>query len=183
MKRKIWPIAVLILVAIVLVVSLANAYWNTLPYATYKIGDEIEGFPVDGLSITITNFSISPDSIFPASSNDVALNVTIKNLASYSVDFNQSDLQTKLIQAESKHLYLKYDLRNGFGETSPWNYTDWWGITVFELQQDGFNGLSANESVNGSIRFVIGSDNYTSFQLICRLAFQEKPLFIVNLAS
>jgi hypothetical protein len=79
MKRKIWLIA-LTFVAMIVVVSLVNSYWETLPYATYKIGDEIKGFPVDGTSITFANFSTSPDLIFPETSKDITFNITIKNL-------------------------------------------------------------------------------------------------------
>jgi hypothetical protein len=183
MKRKIWPIAVLTLIAILIVVSLVNSYWETLPYSTYKIGDEIKGFPIEEISITFTNFSISPDINFPETSKDVTFNVTIKNLASYSLFFNQSDVQTKFDQVSSKQLYLKYETKKGFGETSAWNFSDWWGITILGFQKNGFNWLSPDESVNGSIRFVLGDNSYTSFQLVCRSSLHQKPLFVVNLTQ
>jgi hypothetical protein len=183
MRRKIELIAVSIFILLILVVSLVYSYWESLPYASYKIGDEIKGFPADGISMTITNFSTSPDLTFPTTSEDVTLNVTIRNLASYPIYFNQTDFQTKLDQAASKHLDLKYKVERGVGETSAWNYTDWWGITVFGVQKNQFNWLAANESVNGSIRFVLGNETYSSLELVCRSTSQQKPLFNVNLAQ
>jgi hypothetical protein len=133
--------------------------------------------------MTITNFSTSPDLTFPKTSEDVILNVTIRNLASYPIYFNQTNLQTKLSQASSKYLELTYKVGSGGGAASPLTYdnNDWWGITVLGVSNNEFNWLAANESVNGSIRFMLGNYNYSSFQLVCRSTSQQKPLFTVNI--
>jgi len=184
MRRKI-GLVILIFIALILVVSVLYLYWETLPYASYKIGNEIKGFPVDGISIIITNISTSPDLTFPKTSEDVILNVTIRNLASYPIYFNQTNLQTKLSQASSKYLELTYKVGSGEGGASPFtnNNNEWWGITVFGVPNNEFNWLAANESINGSIRFMLGDDTYHSFQLVCKSNSQQKPLFIVNLGQ
>jgi hypothetical protein len=49
--------------------------------------------------------------------------------------------------------------------------------------------LGPNSSINGSIRYVFGSvfgnvfrdANYSSFEVICRLRSEQKPLFIIPL--
>ena len=181
-KRELVVSTVLILIfGVPLVYSLANNYWERLPYASYKMGEEIRGFPIDGLSITVVNLSTSPDITFHNSSEDVILHVIIQNLASYPIDFSQPELQLKLYQAANKHFYLAYTLERGGGGSAGqriYNKSDWWGIT---FSKNEFKGLATNESLNGSILFVLGDDAYTSFQLACIQASQQKPLFIVNL--
>ena len=145
------------------------------------MGEEIRGFPIDGLSITVVNLSTSADIAFPNSSEDVILNVIIRNLASYPIDFSQPELQLKLHQAANKQFYLTYTVERGGGGSAGqriYNNSDWWGIT---FSKNEFKGLAANESVDGSILFILGDIAYTSFQLACMQASQEKPLFIVNL--
>ena len=181
-KRELVITTVLILIlGVPLAYSLAYNYWERLPYASYKMGEEIRGFPIDGLSITVVNLSISPDITFPSSSEDIILDTIIRNLAAYPIDFNQPELQLKLAQAADKQLYRACTLESGGGgEASArvYNNSDWWGIT---FSRTGFNGLAANESVNGAIRFVLGNGNFTSFQLVCVSSSQQKPLFIVDL--
>jgi hypothetical protein len=172
MKRKIGLLAAAIV--IILAVSLVYSYWESLPYASYKIGDEIKGFPVDGISMTINNFSTSPDLTFPESSKDIFLNVTLRNLSGHSVYFNHDE-------SASKYLDLKFVTEKGVGEASAWNYTSNWVITLFDIQKNEITSITLNESANGTIRFVLGNVTYSSLELICRSISQQKPLFIVNL--
>jgi len=183
MRRKNELITISIFIALILVFSLVNSYWDSLPYANYKIGDEIKGFPVDGISMTITNFSISQTNLPFPNSSMIVLNVTIHNLADKAVYFNQSGFQTKFEQAAaSKHLELTFRTTSGGGGSAyPNNYNDWWGITVFGGPE--FNSLTANENIGGSILYVLTPDSYISFELVCKSTSQQKPLFNVNLAQ
>jgi len=91
----------------------------------------------------------------------------------------------------NKHLDLTFNSGVGTGEASPlvnFNGTDSGGITVFgvpnnELTNNDFNWLAVNESINGSIRYVLGDAAYSSFELVCRSTSQQKPLFTVNLTN
>ena len=184
MRRKIEISAVAIAIVLILVISAAYSYWESLPYATYKIGDEIKGFPIDGISTTITNFSISQTNLPFPNSSTVILNVTIQNLADYTIYFNQSSLETKFDQAISnKHLELTYGTSKGGGGGGayPYNHTNWWGITWPGNPE--LNSLTANQQINGSMLFTLTPNSFNTFELTCRQTSQEKPLFTVNLAQ
>lgn len=182
MRRKIEITAVAISIVLILVISAAYSYWESLPYATYKIGDEIKGFPIDGTSITITNFSISQTNLPFPNSSTVVLNVTIQNLADYTVYFNQSSLETIFDQAASnKHLELTYRTTKGGGSAYPYKHTNWWGITSPGYLE--FNSLTANQQINGSMLFTLTPNSFSTFELTCRQTSQQKPLFTVNLAQ
>jgi hypothetical protein len=182
-RRKIEVATVAIFIALILVISTAYTYWETLPSAVYKIGDEIKGFPVDGISMTITNFMVSQTNLPFPNSSKVVLNVTIHNLADYTVYFNQSSFETKFDQsAANKHLELTYKTaKGGGGGAYPPNYSNWWGITMSGATE--FNSLTANERINGSMVYVLTPDSYSSFGLVCKSTSEQKPLFIVNLAQ
>ncbi len=184
MRRKIEITAVAIAIVLILVISAAYSYWESLPYATYKIGDEIKGFPIDGISITITNFSISQTNLPFPNSSTVILNVTIQNLADDTVYFNQSSLETKFDQAASnKHLELTYGSAKGGsgGGAYPYNHTNWWGITWPGNPE--LNSLIANQQINGSMLFTLTPNSFSTFELTCKQTSQEKPLFTVDLAQ
>jgi hypothetical protein len=159
------------------------SYWESLPQATYKIGDEIKDFPIDGMSITVTNFSLQPANI----QKNITLSITIRNLASETINFNQSDTHGALLNAVDKYLVLAYTTSTGDnGQISSQyqtTYADWWGITVNGVPQDGFNQVGGNENVQGSMIFIApgGNLDYTSFSLMCRQVGVEKPLFSVSL--
>jgi len=183
-ESKFWLTAFILIVAII-VVSSVYSYWERLPYAYYEIGDEIKGFPIDEISITVSNFFISPDLTFPKDSINVNLNLTIRNLSNHPIYFNEGEFPQKFNQATNKQFYIEYEKEGGRGGTSVRksgdNWGDLWGITVFGVPNDGFKSLAANESVNGSMHFVLGNATYTSFTIICRSNAESKPLFIVSL--
>jgi hypothetical protein len=175
-RNKVLTIVVLIIVAFV-IASFVNSYWETLPYASYSIGDEIIGVPFPTTSMTINGYSTASDTTFPESSTDIYVNVTIRRL-----DNNQNP--SRNAQTPNKHLYLNFQSGGSDGGVSarndPWNSSDTLGITT---PDDKLNSLAINQSVDGSILFVIGNGNYSSFQLVCRAESQQKPLFIVDLPN
>ncbi len=176
MRNKVLKIAAIIIVILV-IASIINSYWQTLPYASYKTGEEITGIPLLATSMTVNGFTTAPDKTFPDSSTDIYVNVTIRRLES-----NQNP--SIIANAPNKHLFLNFRTSGGTGGASarndPWNGSDTLGITTPENK---LYSLAINQSVDGSILFVIGNNNYTSFQLACISESQQKPLFIVDLQN
>jgi hypothetical protein len=170
LRNKILVIVTLVIIAF-LIASFVNSYWETIPYARYKTGEEITGFPYGTTSMTVNGFSTAPDITFPQSSTDIFVNVTIHYLGSNS--------KPSAFPGDSnKFLVISYETGRG-REASAWNgFNGSLGIVAPEP-----NPLTTNQSVAGYIRFVLGNGNYTAFQLICRAQSQEKPLFIVDLQN
>jgi hypothetical protein len=163
-----------IILAIIIIASFINSYWETIPYARYKTGEEIVGFPYGSTSMTVNGFTTAQDITFPESSISIFVNVTIHKLG---INQNQSEFP----EPSNKFLVLSYGTSKEHGETSAWNgFNDSLGIATPDNE---ISSLAANQSVDGSIRFVLGNGNYTSFQLICRAYSQQKPLFIVELQN
>ena len=163
-------LAFLVIVAVLIISILAYGYWQTMPYANYKINEAIDGFPFESTSMTVIGFATAPDVTFPAGATDIFVNVTVQRLASPN--------QGVVADTSGKHLFLRYQAGTGHGEVSAWNDSDSLGINTPDNE---LNSLSVNQSVDGTIRFVLGNDNYSSFQLVCRADSQQKPLFIVDL--
>ncbi len=183
-KRIVW-LVILVLIIAWIAYSLVYSYWARFPYSTYRLNDEIKGFPIDGISVSFTNYSITPDISFPKDSEDVNVNVTVRNLTNQTFNFNQLDFQEKFYkEAGSKELTLYFYInRTQKGGVGSGDYRSWWGITVSGKLMDELGSLEANGSVNGSIRFMQRTANYTSFDLLCTSNAQQKPLFIVNLTQ
>ena len=184
-KRIAW-LAILVIIVAFIVYSLAYSYWSTFPYANYKLNDEVKGFPIDGMSITFTNYSITPDLSFPKTSEDVNVNVTIRNLTNQTFYLNQTSFQEKLYkEAGNKDLFLDFFYANGVNAsgTGRGGYQEWWGITVSGIPMNELGSLQPYGSVNGSIRYMLGDGNYTSFVLFCKSSSQQKPLFSLNLTQ
>lgn len=183
-RRLAWLVILVVFVAFI-VYSLANSYWSTFPYANYRLNDEVKGFPIDGMSITFTNYSITPDLSFPQTSEDVNVNVTLRNLTNQTLYLNQTAFQERLFkEAGSKDLELvAYINGRNAGGTGRGGYQQWWGITVNGISMKGYGALGAFGSVNGSIRYTFGDGNYTSFVLFGRSSSQPKPLFALNLTQ
>ena len=183
--RRIALLVILVLVSAYIAYSLVYSYWVRFPDATYKLNDEIKGFPIDGMSITFTNYSITPDISFPKDSEDVNVNVTVRNLTNQTFNFNQLNFEEKFYkEAGSKDLTLDFYINGTHkGGVGVGDYRSWWGITVSGIPMNELGSLVANGSVNGSIRFMQRTANYTSFDLICRSASQQKPLYVVNLTQ
>jgi hypothetical protein len=116
-------IAVVILIAVILVSMAYSFRLFSLPDFTphHKIGEEIKGFPVDELSITFTDYTItkSLEEEVPTlqtnlqSSKYVIFMVTVKNLASHELYFNrQDDFNDKLTLAKVYSFVLTYGERD-----------------------------------------------------------------------
>jgi hypothetical protein len=125
-----------------------NSYWESMPQASYKIGDEIKGFPIEEVSITVWNYSVTDENVqglplpsAPSGMQWVILNISIQNLENKDIFFNQtSDLQTELSKASSKYLFLEFKEVHTFGiggestvggasyPRTPTGDTNWWEI-------------------------------------------------------
>ncbi len=135
------------------------------------MGEEIIGFPYGGTSMTVNGFSMTPDRTFPQSSTDIWVNVTIHSLGSNQ---NQSRFPN---HGERKFLVLSFQTAKGVGEAGAWDgFNDSMGISM-----PNNVSLPSNSNVEGSIIFVLGNGNYTSYQIICRSESQQKALFTVEL--
>lgn len=196
-RRKIVLIVVVIAVALSFVLSQVNSYWESLPQASYKIGDEIKGFPIDEVSITVWNYSVTNASVqglplpsYPSGLQWVILNVSIHNLVNKDIFFNQTgDLQTELSKASSKYLFLELDGEHTFGiggesiaggasyPSTPNGDTNWWGIA---LDASSFTELRANQQVDGFMYFR-KDQGLVPKELICKSVFETKPIFAVDL--
>jgi len=190
-------IAVVVGVALLLVVSQVNSYWESLPQASYKIGDEIKGFPIDGFSITVWNYSVTDENVqglplpsVPSGMQWVVLNVSIQNLMNKDIFFNQTgNLQTELSKASSKYLFLEFKEVHSFGiggestgggasyPRTPTGDTNWWGITI---DNSSFTELRANQRVDGFMYF-LKNQGLVSGELICQSLGETKPIFAVDL--
>jgi hypothetical protein len=182
-KRIAW-LVILVLVSAYIAYSLVYSYWAQFPYNRYRLNDEIKGFPIDGISVTFTNYSITPD-IYDPTSEYFNLNVTVRNLTNQTLNFNQRNFEEKFYkEAGSKDLTLYFYI-NGTqkGGVGGGDYRSWWGTTVSGIPMNDLGSLVANGSVNGSIRYMQRTGNYTSFDLICTSTSQQKPLFVVNLTQ
>jgi len=156
-------------IVVFIISSFLYSYWESIPYARYKTGEDINAFPFGGSSMTVNGFSTAPDITFPQSSTDIYVNITIRR----SENINQNAFPET---SSNKHLILDFQTANGHGELSAWN--DSFGIPFSAL-----SSVTTNQSVDTSIRFVTGNGNYNSFQLICRADGYMKPLFVVDLQN
>ncbi len=183
--RRIAWLTILIVFVAFIVYSLVYSYWSTFPYANYRLNDEVKGFPIDGMSITFTNYSITPDLSFPQSSEDVNVNVTVRNLTNQTLYLNQTAFEERLFkEAGRKDLELAaYINGRNAGGTGRGGSQQWWGITVDGKSMNEYGVLEANGSVNGSIKYTFGDGNYTSYVLFGRSLSQPKPLFALNLTQ
>lgn len=189
-KKAIAAIAVIIVV--IFIVPSIISYWNSLPEASYKIRDEIKGFPISEMSLSVWNCYTTNESVQglpgqPFGVQLVILNVTIHNLVNRDLFFNGTDdLHTRLVKAMSEYLLLEYSGKVGqdieTGGTSPRTPTgdfDWWGVA---LNVSSFDWLGANQSINGSMYFTIGGlADLAPKELICQSVGETKPVFALDL--
>jgi len=181
-KRIAWLTIFVIFVAFI-VYSLVNSYWERNFYTKYKINDEIKDFPITGVSVTFTNYSFMPD-VYDPTSEYLYVNETVRNLTNQTLDFNTLAFQqTFRKQTEDKYLSLDcYANDLPYGGTGNGDYRTWWGITISGIPINELESLQPNESVNGSIRYMLRTTDYSSFDL--RYASTSKdPIFTVNLTQ
>jgi len=189
-RRTTVLIVVVIAVALLFVLSQVYSYWESLPQASYKIGDEIKGFPVDEMSLTVWNSYTTNESVqgLPESAFGVQLvilNVSIHNLVNRDLFFNGTDsLHARLVKAVSQYLVLEYGGKVPQGTETGLAYPrtpsgdfDWWGVA---LKVSSFDWLGANQSINGSMYFRIGP-GLAPKELICKSVPETKPVFAVDL--
>ncbi len=185
LMKKWMVLLVAFLVALFLIPPIVS-YWNTLPQASYGLGNQISDFPISGLSLIVWNFSITNTSLpdlslptLPFGLQYVVLNVSVLNQENQGVNLNQSDVEKQLSQATSKYLYLELETSHGGGASFPRipdGDSDWWGVALTKP----LTYMGANERVDGFMYFM-KDPGLVPKQLVCKSIFETKPLFVVDL--
>ena len=183
---KKWAILLVAFLVALFLISPVVSYWNALPQASYELGNQIKGFPINGLSLIVWNYSVIKTGLpnlslptFPFGLQYVVFNVSVVNLENQGVNFNQSDVEKQLSQATSKYIYLELEASNGGGGSFPRipnGDIDWWGVALSEP----LTHMDANERVDGFMYFM-KDPGLVPRQLVCKSIFETKPLFVVHL--
>jgi hypothetical protein len=192
MKKRTIVIAITIILVVLFVVPAITNYWNSLPEASYKIGDEVKGFPVSEMSLTVWNCYVTNESMqgLPelfTGAQFVIINATIHNLVNRDLFFNGTDdFHARIVEAVSKYLTLEYSGKIGqqtetglASNLTPSGNFDWWGVA---LTVSSFDWIGANQSIKGSMYFRIGP-GLAPKELICKSVPETKPLFVVDLTK
>jgi hypothetical protein len=156
-----WVFGVVILLLVILLGLLLF-----FPMQRIGLGDEIKGFPAKETSLTVWNWTttltVNVTGIAQANpqyQQYVVLNVSLRNIASHEVYFGTNDsFNQELQQAKTRNLFLEYfyDLPK-YGRMTEIAHSETnaldigWGITPTEK----LSSLAPNQSVNGSIYFII----------------------------
>jgi hypothetical protein len=188
---KVSTIAIGVLLVAFLVLALFFFGLIHWPYSTsnYRIGDEIKGFPVDELSITVLNWSttttvkrMGPPGL---DSEYVVIPVIVHNLANHTLYFNRNDdFNDELTRAMSKQLFLvygekNYEVTSGFSSFTSWgSLSVGWGLN--QANPAEASSLAANQSATGFLCFDMSS-YYTPKELVCSNGPNTQPIFIVDL--
>jgi hypothetical protein len=158
------------------------------PVTETGLGDEIKGFPIEEMSLTVwswtTAFMVNvPGIAQPLQYQEyIILNVSLRNIASHEVHFGVNDnFNQELQEARTKNLFLKATYqapRYGtmtlivHAETNALDIG--WGITPTQK----LSSLMPNQSAYGSIYFIM-HQGYNPESLICNNTNSE--LFTVAL--
>lgn len=168
-----------------------------LLHSTYKIGDTVS-FPVDEMTLTICNMTISKTTTVPnleyndSQSVFVVFTVAIRNVANHEIYFNRSDDFTdRFAKAVSgKTFVLTYGAENheAYALTSAiahgWSAASveslYWFSGINKMYSTQIDSMTPNQIIYGVIFFTIGQ-YYTPNELILREGYQPNPIFTVNL--
>jgi hypothetical protein len=140
------------------------------------LGDEVKGFPVDEMSLTVWNWttahSVNVTGIAQLGTNQkyVVLSLSVRNIADHEVYFGRNDaFNEKFQKAKTKNLLLENSITYPkYGESVERAHAEasaldmGWGITL----TNELTSLAPNQSVNGSLYFIIG-EYYTPKKLVC----------------
>lgn len=193
MKIKFIVAVVLFAVFLVLTFYFFGLLHFPIVTARYKIGDEIRSFPVDELSITVSNLSTvnSVKGMWSLSQDTeyVIIPVKVHNLADHVLYFNrQDDFNDKLNKAMSTHLYLVYGDENHKSSPMSSSFYNWgslsvgWGINANSPNNPAeITSLAANQSEEGFLCFMMGT-YYAPKELICQNGNQQ-TVFAIDLKS
>lgn len=204
MKTRVIGTVVLVIVFLVFTLYIFGFLHIPVFSTSYKIGEEIKGFPVDELSITFGNYTTAKSVNIPNMPQEredykyIIFPVTVKNLASQTLYFDrQDDFTDRLNEAKAKLFVLTYGEKNYEASTQSGYYMesvpsntiyggselkyrslDWgWGITMSNAYE--ITSLAPNQSINGYLYFIIGQ-YYNPNQLICSITVNN-PIFSINL--
>jgi hypothetical protein len=206
-----WRIIAGITLLIVIIISFV-IYWQSLKgplfHTTYKIGDEIKGFPVSEMSFTVCNMTTSKTVNLPSSmymfplgeeNHYVILTMAIRNLADHELFFNRSDpfmgefwektatnyffltIGTENHEVEANRVSISaYNSQDA--QKSLNSYTHGWGLIMEPTPLVKY--LSPNQTVYGKIYCTI-SDYASVNELVWREVGypQKNPIFTVDLKS
>lgn len=165
--------------AVMLLLVILPSLFLFFPVQRIGLGDEIKGFPVKETSLTVWNWAtaltVNVTGIAKADpqyyQQYFILNVSVRNIASHEVYFGINDsFNQELQQAKTKNLFLEYFSMQGYkgGKMTEIAHSETnaldigWGITLTEK----LSSLTPNQSVNGSIYFII-HQGWTPENLFC----------------
>lgn len=207
--------AAAILLIVLVVIGL---YWyqtlnGPLLQSTYSLGDEIKGFPVKEMSMTVCNMTTS-QTVLMNGVRDIGgsaglgnhlqkfviLTLAIQNLEGYPIYFNGTSDSMSFSNATSNypsgsyHFTLKYGSQNH--KTNPYflfqdsnGQPIVWGMDIVMPDANQVTSLSAHQTVYGYLYFLIDS-SFTQYQLQCfkglnfeNVGSNAQPTFSVNLQS
>jgi hypothetical protein len=163
------------LVILVLLIMLVLTF--VIPNSIFGpgLGDEVKGFPVDEMSLTVWNWTVA-DSVnvtgivqLGAYDKYVILSVSLRNIADHPVYFGRNDtFNESLEEAKTKTLLLESVVNVGKGEETDRAHAQTsaldmgWGITL----TNNLTSLGPNQSANGFLYFVIYEFNAPK-RLVC----------------
>lgn len=201
MKTKVVAIGILLIVMVVLGLYWYQIWNGPLFHTTYNVGDEIRGFPVSEMSLTVCNMTISQTTNIPnvggltgglpAQSNYVILTVAIKNLENATLYFNRAsdfmDRYSRVLQNNNFVLTYGEENHEAYPQTGYIDTTgmaagiinlNWgWGINMMNAKE--VTSLASYQTIYGYLIFFVG-EYYSPNQLLCREGFSSSPNFAVN---
>jgi hypothetical protein len=162
---------------VILVLFIALVLTFVLPKSIFGpgLGDEVKGFPVDEMSLTVWNWTVA-DGVnvtgiaqLGAYDKYVVLSVSLRNIADHPVYFGRNDtFNESLEKAKTKTLLLESVKNVGKGEETDRALAQTsaldmgWGITL----TNKLTFLGPNQSVNGFLYFMIYEYNIPK-RLVC----------------
>ena len=195
MKAKVVAVGILLIIIVVIGLYEYQTWNGPLLHATYNLGDEIKGFPVSEMSLTICNVTTSK-TILMQGVQDIGggvgnqgqyaiVTVAVRNLEDNQVSF------TKGSDISSTMRSLKFVLTDGDGkhQVNPAFYfldsnkqTPVWEMGILMPNAQEVTTLAPHQTVYGYLYFIVG-ENYTPNLLQCIQGFNSNPNFAVNLKS
>jgi hypothetical protein len=178
----------LVILALLIIIGLTFVLPNSI--FGPGLGDEVKGFPVDEMSLTVWNWtaadSVNVTGIAQLGAYDkyVVLSVSLRNTVDHPVYFGRNDtFNESLEKAKTKSLILESVVNVGKGEETDRAHAQTsaldmgWGITL----TNKLTSLGPNQSVNGYLYFMIYALNNPK-KLVCN-DVGKGDVFAVDLSS
>lgn len=188
-------IAGLILLVVIMVagVFLYQSWNGPLFHTTYKMGDEIKGFPATEISLTICNLTTSPTVLMYGvqdigglgiQGEYVILTVAIHNLEGYQIYFTKG---SELSNAMDSYTFVLADGAGNHQATPDFYFVDSnkqssvWEMGILMPNAQEVKTLLPNQTMYGYLYFAMAK-NYTPNQLLCIKGYYTNANANPNLA-